>query len=292
MPEAAPIAASLTMPTLAGADERKDAAALTILETANTHYKAKRFDKAEQMYITAFEISRNPAYLFNAGRAAQRAFKLDRAEGHYKRYLSLEKADAKGIRRAKLHPQEVDEARAALKQAAGTRAPAAAPVVPQPTPAAPPPRVEPKPQPAPVAPEKASAVAPTPKVPVPPTVSKPAAAPAGWRTPAGWLAVGLGGAAAAWGTTLLVTSLLDRTDMDEMLAEKDEDGDITGLSYKTYADWETSVNDDIVQGHTFLWPGTAVLAAGVWLLLSRPDSTTVAWTPTRGGGSLHFSLRF
>ena len=259
---------------------------MTILETANEHYKAKRFAKAEQLYLTAFEVSKNPAYLFNAGRAAQRAFALDRAEKHFQRYLSQEKNNPKGLSRAKLHLQEVEEARAALKRAsalatAARPAPLSPPTAPAPAaPAAAPPAAGAK-----AAPTVAQA-------PPPPVATAAATAPGGWRTPLGWAATGAGAAVAGYGAWLLIAVLIDRGDMDAELDKKDDAGKITGLQYSVYRDWEEAANEDVFMGHTLLWPGVALLGAGAWLLLSDDGPGTAAFVPAPGGGSLHVALRF
>lgn len=282
--------AAMTLPAVAD-DDRKDAAALTILETANEHYKAKRFAKAEQLYLTAFEVSKNPAYLFNAGRAAQRAFALDRAEKHFQHYLSKELNNPKGVARARLHLQEVDEARSALKRASESAA-AGQPAAVVPTPAAPQVNAS-KPAAAQPVPVDAAREEPTPvQAPKPAAAGVATESSASWRGPAGWAATGVGAAVAGYGAWVLITALIDRGDMDAELAKKDDAGKITGLQYAVYRDWEEASNDEIVWGHTLLWPGVALLGAGAWLLLGDHKQGQAAFVPAPGGGSLHVALRF
>lgn len=264
--------ASVAAPVVWAQEADKEAAAQTILLAANAHYEAGRFDKAAAMYTTAFEVSRNPAYLFNAGRAWQRAYALDKAEGLLRRYLELEKRDDRGIRRATLHLQEIAAARKALAEAeargekkgqaegdgdkgGGDKGPG-------------------------IAPGDGRGVA------------SPGPARAIWMRRAGWGLSGLGAISAIAGAWLLASALDDRATLDEALADKNADGKIQGLSYTDYRPREDDINDRVVRADLLIGAGVIAAGAGLTLLWAAPDMPAVTAAVGSGGASLGMTWRF
>jgi tetratricopeptide (TPR) repeat protein len=90
------------------------AAALSALNVAKHHYKKGNFKKAASLFKEAYEIDPNPLFLYNAGRALQRAFMLDQAEVTLQRFLKLQAEGkykgpdhAAARKRAAMHLEEI-----------------------------------------------------------------------------------------------------------------------------------------------------------------------------------------
>lgn len=100
-----------------------------LLQAANAEYQAGQFEKSARHFADCFAASPSTLEcLFNCARAEQRAFLLDQAEAHFLQYLTLELSDKKGRDRARLHLQEVREAKAQLAKASRAAATTSAPV--------------------------------------------------------------------------------------------------------------------------------------------------------------------
>ncbi len=238
-----------------------------ILKSANEHYQASRFDKAARMYITAHEVSGNPAYIYNAGRAEQRAFRLDAAEKHFREYLRLEKKDERGIARARQRLQEIEESRAALARA-NAKGKAAAKVESTPPPAA--------------SSNAASA-----------DLRGDAGASTGWSratTGTALLLVGLGvGGAGGW---LLWDALGEQSDFDGRIEESAGKDGLYGLGYDAYSTEQEKINNSVIVGDVVLGTGAVVAAVGAWLLLTDSPTTSVAFDVGPQRFSMSAAVRF
>lgn len=256
-------------------DADKEAAARALRDAAKVHYDARRYDQAASLYLSAFEVTSNPAYLFNAARSEQRSYRLDDAEKHFRQFIALSAEDRAGVKRAELHLSEITDARAA---GAGRR-PAAAPVAPK---QAPPPVVVPKPAPPPVVAPQAPVVAASPE-------PSPAPAPAGsWRGPVGWTAIGLGGVAVAAGTWLLLDANSDAAALDDRIHAK---GGPT-LSFDEAVTETDTINGHITRGWAVAGAGAACALVGAWLLAGDGPADAAHLSPVVGPRLVGFVLGF
>ncbi len=252
-------------PTILSA-EGDDSATQKILSSANEHYKAGRFAKATGMYVTAHELSGNSAFLFNAGRSEQRAFRLDSAEKHFRAYLAAEKSNESGIAKANLHLKEISEARAALKKEGDTHKAAAA------TAKAAAAKAEAARKKAEQAREAAVSAA----------QSKPApsrADDAGSRAMIGigLLVIGVGSAGA--GAFVLSNAGGEQSDLDKQIEGKTRGDGLVNMPYAGYKTEQGKINDKVVLGDTMIGAGVVVAAVGAWLAWANPTETSVAFDP-------------
>ncbi len=295
-PITALIIASMTLgaPLQASGNEQKEAAALAILQAAKKHYSNKSFIKAAQMFSTAFEISGNPAYLFNAGRAYQRGYKLDEAEKHFKRCLSLVKDKSNPmVRRASVHLQEIQEARSAIAAAVKT---ASGSSLVSPPAQKPPPKAKPAEPDQPVTKpgEPSTADQPTDsgkdatKKPVEqPPITKPA-----WKTYTSWGLVGGGGVMGAVAAWMMASATGDKNKLDEQVKSSTKEGKVV-MSKATYDDKVGTINSKIYTGYGLFAAGIALVGTGAWMM-SGPskDDAKVAFMPTPGGIRFGLAARF
>lgn len=257
-------AALLPGTALAGAGDQasseETAAAKTLEKSAYEHYKAKRYRMAAQLYHAAFAMNGDPNGLFNAARAEQRGFVLDAAQADFERFLTLAPAGHDGIRRAKVHLQEITEAKAALAGKSGQAG--AHGSVPAPVQAA----------------DEAEGL------------TEKGAAAADWRRPAAWGAVGLGALGVGLGAWWLVSGLQDSGDLDDRL-DATRAGD-TSLSYSEAQAENERINSTLVRG--YVAAGVGVVAAGVggWLLFQGQAGDQVAVVPGPRLAGLGLALRF
>ena len=274
--------ATLFAPAVSWADDERatgsDAAGRELREAAKVHYDARRYEKAATLYHAAFDVTRNPAYLFNAARAEQRAYQLDKAERDFNTYIRVAPSDSDGITRARLHLSEIHDARSAFaKQGKEGK------------PSDPPAEQEGKPSGAPSLPAEKKPAAPSTVMQPAPFPPRPANAEAGsgWRGPVGWAGVGLGVAGVAIGAWVLVDADLASTDLDKKLYAQGG----PSLSYAA-ADAETRrINERLLLGWGVAGAGVVCVAAGTWLLLRGDDDRTVL-APTVAPGRIGFVLHF
>ncbi|MCO4762810.1 MAG: hypothetical protein KC502_14950 [Myxococcales bacterium] len=223
---------------------------------ATKHYKAGRYQKASELYRSAFKATKRPAYLFNAARAAQRGFLFDAATRDFNRYLELKPKDPKGKRRARLHLKEIAEiqARAAASKAKISRD--------EPTAAA-----------------------------VPPPNIRKSTATAKWKAPASWALVGVGTIAAGLGAWWALSATADGDELDEKLGKNDSQG-IIGISHAEAEAQRQDINSRLIRSYVSTGVGLAALGAGVWMLMSQRQSTALAVVPTRDGLQTTWLVRF
>jgi len=229
------------------------AAAIPLLKTAREHYQSKRYKEAAHLYHAAYQLSGDPIDLFNAARAEQRGFQLDAAEADYKRYLKAAPAGQAGVPRAKLHLQEIAEARAALagKSAAGSPA------------------------------GSGSGAADA-------GVARRESA-GSWRSPAGWGGLGLGALGVGLGGWWLASATIDSSELDDKLdATK---GGQKVISYDDAQAESDRINDVLLRGYLAAGVGAVAAGVGAWLLLSDGPKK-VALTPGPRPMGLGLAMRF
>ena len=230
-------------------------------KAATKRYKAGKYKKASELYHRAFKMSSVPSYLFNAARAEQRAFAYDAAERDFRRYLRLSNQDARGQSRARVHLKEIREIRAKLAEAKRRERAHA--------------RAEARPT-------SRSHTTAAPNVNV---------KPAGWRRPAGWALVGVGSLAVGFGVYSIGSTSSDAQALDAALAKKDADG-IVGVDYQSAESQRQSINDRLVRGYMGLGIGAVAAGVGAWMLISRPEASTVSVLPGRDRLSVSWVTRF
>lgn len=136
--------------TIAAADDQVTAAAKSHYDRGHALYEAKRYQEARAEFSAGFDLSKKPAFLFNAAECSRQLGDKDRARDEYTRYLELEPA-------GKLAPL--------AKQRLAELGPTAAPATP--------------PKPEPTKPALPPVPAPAPKSePPPPMIQTPPVAPA------------------------------------------------------------------------------------------------------------------
>lgn len=253
-----------------------DSATQKILSSANAHYKAGRFAKATGMYVTAHELSGNSAFLFNAGRSEQRAFRLDSAEKHFRAYLAAEKSNEGGIAKAKLHLKEISEARAALKREGKAAAATAK-----------------------LAAVKAEAARKKAQQAREATVSAAQSKPAPSRIDGvgsramvgiGLLVVGVGSAGA--GAFMLSNAGGEQSALEKQIEGKTRADGLVNMPYAGYKTEQRKINDKVVLGDTLIGAGVVVAAVGAWLAWTNPTVTSVAFDPRSDYFNLQVTVEF
>ena len=268
-------------------------AAMGALELAKHHYKQGNFKKAAKLFIEAYGIHPNPAFLFNAGRAQQRAFALSEAEATYKKYLQVERKDKRGRSRAEMHLSEIAEVRKQLKRAreeGQAKAPATAPAT------APTKTADKTQAPAPQALSKPAVTA-TPAAVAKPVAQPPVAAVSRAPMSAGRLMAWVSAVGGALGVVGGAVLLVQGESTAQSLASKVETqgGKSVNLSMSraAYQSEYDHVQNMRLGGGVAIGVGVVATAVGTYLLLRRPQGApSVSWSPTRGGGVLRASLRF
>ena len=232
-------------PTSAMAAPSPEQAAMDALELARHHYARKEYKEAAKLFHRAYDIHPLPEFLFNAGRAEQRAFQLDAAERDLRALLALPDLDPAVRKRASVHLTEVMETKtqfaAVRKPTSGGDAVVAAP-----------------------------------------GAATPTAAPSGWQRTSGWAALGLGGAAFTVGSALFIVAALDQSRLDEDLDKLDAN-ELHSLDYDAYKQRQGDVDRRNTIGWSTFGPGVALLAAGVWLVMDSPADKTAALRGKAGG---------
>ena len=284
-------------PLTVQADEQKEAAALAILQTAKKHYKEKNFVKAAQIFATAYEVSGNPAYLFNAGRAYQRGYKLSEAEKHFKLCLKMVKDKSTPmVRRANVHLQEIQEARsaiaAAVKTASGSSLvspPGKQPVAqPQPRPA---PENEPTNKPI-VRPAEAKQGKPDAGAGGTQSVTSVAAAEPAWKNYTAWGLIGGGGVIGAVAAWMMATATSNKDALNQEVKDNTKDGKVV-MSRAGYDEKVSSINGKIYTGYGLFAAGVTLAATGAWMMSgTKKDAPRVAIMPTPSGVRFGLAARF
>ena len=286
---------ALTVPLSAFASKQSEAAALAILQAAKKHYSNKSFIKAAQMFATAYEVSGNPAYLFNAGRAYQRGYKLDEAEKHFKRCLSLVK-DKKNpmVHRAKIHLQEIQEARSAIAAAVKTASGSSlASSPPKPKPQVTPPDASKKPDKTPSETKPAPAKAPQAGADAAKkSVSAKRSPKPSWKRYTSWGLIaggGVTGAVAAW---MMASATNDKNALQDDVKRNTKGGKVV-MSKADYDQEVSSINSRIYTGYGLFAAGIALVGTGAWMM-AGPSKTKaeVAISPMPGGVRFGFAARF
>ena len=220
------------------------------LELARHHYARKEYKEAAKLFHRAYAIHPRAEFLFNAGRAEQRAFQLDEAERDLRALLALPDLDPQVGRRARVHLAEVLETKAQFAKVK---------------------RVTPTTL------AQAAVGAPGPVT--------PTAAASGWQRTSGWVAVGVGGTALTVGSALFIVAALDQARLDEDLDKLDAN-DLHTLDYSDYKNRQGDVDRRNTIGWSTFGPGLALLAAGAWLVLDAPTPHSAALRGRSGGFDL------
>lgn len=118
------VSASVAVPTWAQqhatvedpAAQKRKQAAMGALNLANLRYEEGKFDEAATLYLQAWDLHREPAFLFNAARAEMRAFALDWSEAHFRDLLALPQLDAQVRKHVELHLDEIAAYRAKIDE--------------------------------------------------------------------------------------------------------------------------------------------------------------------------------
>jgi len=76
------------LPAVAQNEADKDATA--VAELAKKHYKNKNYDMAARLYLRAYDMSKRPNLLFNAGRSRENNGERGEAIKHYRQYVDVE----------------------------------------------------------------------------------------------------------------------------------------------------------------------------------------------------------
>jgi tetratricopeptide (TPR) repeat protein len=289
---AATLVLTNSMPQVVLANEQNEAAALTILQAANSNYKEKKFVKAAQMYVTAFEVSKNPAYLFNAARAYQRGYRLEDSEALYKRCLTLvNDPQSKVVRRARVHLQEIEEARKALAAAAEAGSTAAKDGADEPkasssqTPATGKGVVADK-KVVPALPPSSNS-----RLSVELAADRPTKRPA-WKRYVTWGLLGGGGVIAAVAGWTISKAVDDKAELEKQLANQKR-GDKVVMNYQTYATQVSNINGELYTGYGLVAVGVVAIGTGAWMLVGAEDAaTSVAVLPSAHGVRFGLATRF
>ncbi len=118
--------ASMTEPALA--DPKRDDAekrAQKLFQVGDDHYAAGRYEEAVVHFQQAYELSQQPALLFNMANAYERMGEYEKAAEHLRRYLESPKAEDVASVRERIRRLELS-ARASSDRAAATGRPAPA----------------------------------------------------------------------------------------------------------------------------------------------------------------------
>lgn len=268
-------------------------AAMSALNLAKHHYKNGSFAKAAGLFQEAFDIDANPLFLYNAGRAWQRAFKLSRAKATFTTFLDLEAKGAfegpdhtAAVRRATMHLQEIKITEKHLQQAHLRGARAAAPGAG--TPKGPLPT---KGQaPAPSHGDGAATIGADDDSGTGPTVARPGGS---WRAPAGWGTGGLGLALLAYGGWLLADIGSRSADLDAQAnATKTPDGKVAGMDAQTYQAERDAILSDQPVAIAVMSAGVVAVGLGAYLLWTDAAAGAVTLAPRLDGRGLTLAGRF
>lgn len=305
-------------PVVAQAVSRaKEKEASIVAKQALGFYLKKKFGLAAELYRRVAEIDPSkPDYHYAVGRCEQQAGKLAQARAAFERVLAMGKPGGTFVMKAKAQLEAVRKAE--VKQAEVARREAEARERQRQIDA------DAKARAAAVEAERRAAEAPKTAAPSEGTPSMPAPIPseagsdAGSDAPSGtgtsegadgaaaaelrgaaqaeagshrwvaWSVAGIGGAALVTGGALLLVALGDQDALD---ANKTDKGKFDGakIDLATARARQTAINDKITGGWIAFGAGTAIAAAGCYLLL-RPDAPRAVLLPRRDGMTL--ALRF
>lgn len=247
-------------------DAANGKASKAMQEVATAEYKASDFKKAAEHFHTCFDVDpKNLDCLFNAARAEQRSFALDKAEEDFKKFIELAAPEDQGRKRALVHLDEIKELRTRLTpEKDRPKAAEAVAVVAK-------------------APE-AVATAPTAPVETPPT----------WRKPAAWGVAGLGAVVAVIGVAFLVGAKGEQADLDKKVGDTSGDSKVTTIDYATYSKSQNDINSSLVTADVLVGVGLGLAAAGTYFALTAPAATgtNVHVAPLPSGAILSWSGRF
>ena len=281
------VAAGAAAPVSAEAPKNK--AAMGALELAKLHYKQENFKKAAKLFLEAYDIDPHPAFLFNAGRAQQRAFLLGPAEATFRKYLREEKDDKLGISRAKMHLTEINAIQAQLKQARSQAADDTKVAPTQPTATTPPSHDELRE--APKTPARSAADPAGKKEQLgdsllsTPPLRKPSESSSmvAWSSTIGGVLLG-----AAGGYFLVQAEAETKKVLDAEVAG----GKIKGISHKEYVEAKDNVSSYRLYGAVGAGLGAVAIGTGLYLLFSDSEPVAVSWLPVVGGGVGSASISF
>jgi len=266
----APLVASFGTPRpVNAADESAEGAAMSALKLARFHYDKGNFDRAAALFLEAYRIDPKPEFIFNAGRAKQRAMKLDDAERHFRKCLTHNNLEATVDRRVRIHLQEV----LAVKKALASAKSQAEADLPAPATAA---RVATQP----------------PAAAQPPVTRVRRAPPQRWKMPAGVTLSVLGVASAALGGWLLNNWSGQQDDLDRLVAQVDGGNKVVGIAHDAYAQEQKDLNGRLNLGVGLVSAGAVALGAGMWMLWSAPGAADAVLMPTNGGWTAALLTRF
>lgn len=226
-----------------------DNVAMGVHQLATQTYQAGDFEKAAELYHTAFKISPQPAYLFNAARSEQRLMKLDVAEKHFRQVLTFPGLDARTRARCDLHLQEIAAVR---KVVASARAEASSVT------------------------KRGAGDRPLKATP-PPTMT---AAASGWKTPVGWATVGTGAVLTGVGGWLLGSYLGDQTILDQRQEKLDAEQKVMDISYDEYKREQQALWTRRDLGIGTAGIGLAAVSVGIWMLVAAPEDKAPALAST------------
>lgn len=241
-------------------DQGESEAARQALGLARFHYKKEEYAKAAALFMQAYSIQQNVFFLFNAARAEQRAMNLDAAEKHFKACLDTAGAPDKVLSRSRLHLAEIESVRAALAKARAEEERKNAAKLAQ-----------------------AQKAAQTAAAALKQKNEEPVDA---WKTPAGWAAVGVGGALLGVGGWLALSYAADQEALNEKTHITNDDGKVIGIDFETYDGEQARLNDRAFWRSTLLVTGAAVAGAGAWMLLTAPEQRSSLRLVPAGGRSL------
>lgn len=210
----------------------------TLAAKAKAHYKAGRFNDAISVYLEAYQVSPAAGLLYNVAHIYDRKLdELDLALQFYRRYVGDPTASPEGVRKANLRIQELKAEKKKREVAAMAR---------------------PKP---PVA------------QPPPPVVTKPIRPTSNKQKTAGWVAIGVGVAAAGAGAVFGIQAQGSADDFDSA-------NDLTTKKNARDDGQSQALLADILYG-----VGAVSAITGVVLLLTADDDDATAWQlgPTSDG---------
>lgn len=281
----------------ASAESDAHEAALGALKLAQLEYQQGRYKEAARLFNRAWQLDPRPEYLFNAARAAQRAFDLDDAEARFKRLLELPGVAEEVRRRAEIHRTEIRETRAHYARSRGGTPPATAAGASDQVPGSPPQRADAAATPA--TPGTAAAI--TPKPGVSTSAARPAAggdptvaqfaAPATGLNVGAWATVGAGttagiGAAAVWWLARGETQ-----ELEDLLAERDPLGRISGVGERDAHQRATHIGTLRTLSAGLGITALIVIGAGAWWLWADDTVAASAWAQPDSAG-LGLQARF
>lgn len=195
---------------------------------------------------------------------------LDQAEAHFRQCLQQKNLDATVLKRVKMHLQEVLAVKKAIAAARGKTAPPGKPEGNSPKPPV-------------VAAAKTNPPAPT-------AVKHQTSG--GWKVPAGWGATGAGALLLGSGAWMLASWSSDQASLDEKMDDRDDANKVKGIARDAYVEEQESLNSRLNLAAALTSVGVVGLGAGVWMLLTAPDTASAAILPTRGGLTVCLTGKF